>query len=62
MKVSETSLPGVMRIEPRVFGDPRGFFYESWSASRYADVGLSGPFVQDNVSKSGRGTLRGLHL
>ena len=62
MKVSETDLPGVMRIEPKVFGDARGFLYESWSASRYADAGIPGPFVQDNVSKSGRGTLRGLHL
>ena len=62
MKVSNTCLPGVIRIEPRVFGDTRGFFYETWSASRYADMGLSSPFVQDNVSKSGRGSLRGLHL
>ena len=62
MKVTETDLPGVLRIEPQVFGDARGFLYESWSASRYADAGISGPFVQDTVSRSGRGTLRGLHL
>ena len=62
MKVSDTDLPGVMRIEPRVFADPRGVFYECWSAARYADAGIAGPFVQDNVSQSGRGTLRGLHL
>ena len=62
MKVSETGLPCVMRIEPDVFGDTRGFFYESWSASRYAAAGFSGPFVQDNVSQSSRGSLRGLHL
>ena len=62
MKVSDTDLPGVLRIEPRVFGDARGFLYENWSASRYAAAGIPGPFVQDNVSKSGRGMLRGLHL
>ena len=62
MKVRGTSLPGVVLIEPRVFDDLRGLFYESWSADRYTDAGISGPFVQDNVSQSGRGTLRGLHL
>ena len=62
MKVSDTGVPGVIRIEPRVYGDARGFFYESWSASRYADAGLPGSFVQDNVSQSCRGSLRGLHL
>lgn len=62
MKATGTVLPGVTRIEPRVFGDERGLFYESWSAARYAEAGVSGPFVQDNVSKSVRGTLRGLHL
>ena len=62
MKVSETKLPGVVLIEPAVFDDPRGFFYEGWSESRYTDVGIPGPFVQDNVSRSTRGTVRGLHL
>jgi dTDP-4-dehydrorhamnose 3,5-epimerase len=62
MKVRETELPGVLLIEPTVFKDPRGFFYESWSQSRYAKAGIPGPFVQDNVSCSTQGTLRGLHL
>lgn len=62
MKVSETNLPGVMLIETTVFEDPRGLFYESWSASRYADAGVPGHFVQDNISRSTHGTLRGLHL
>ena len=62
MKVSETDLPGVVLIAPKVFDDPRGLFYESWSAARYADAGIPGPFVQDNVSRSTHGTLRGLHL
>lgn len=62
MQVSETALPGVLVLEPRVFGDARGFFVETWSAERYRAHGIAGPFVQDNLSKSARGTLRGLHL
>lgn len=62
MKVVRTELPGVFRIEPQVFGDPRGFFMESWSSKRYEEAGITGPFVQDNLSRSARGTLRGLHL
>lgn len=62
MKVLPTELPGVLIIEPKVFGDDRGFFYESFQAQRYAEAGISGPFVQDNVSRSARGTLRGLHF
>lgn len=58
----ETELPGVIRVEPRVFGDARGFFVETWQQERYAEAGISGPFVQDNHSRSKRGTLRGLHL
>jgi dTDP-4-dehydrorhamnose 3,5-epimerase len=57
-----TELAGVIRIEPRVFGDARGFFLETWQAERYAEHGITGPFVQDNHSRSKRGTLRGLHL
>lgn len=45
-----------------MFGDARGYFFESWSAGRYADAGIAGPFVQDNISRSRRGILRGLHL
>ena len=61
MRIEETSLPGVLQIEPKVFGDERGFFLETWNARRYADAGLDINFVQDNLSRSRRGTLRGLH-
>jgi len=62
MKVTETELPGVLLVEPRIFRDHRGFFFESWSAERYRQAGIPGPFVQDNVSRSSRGVLRGLHF
>jgi dTDP-4-dehydrorhamnose 3,5-epimerase len=62
MKVTETALPGVLLIEPKVFGDERGFFFESYHAGRYAEAGIPARFVQDNVSRSVRGTLRGLHF
>jgi dTDP-4-dehydrorhamnose 3,5-epimerase len=62
MEVRETRLPGVLLIEPRVFGDARGFFYESFNAARYLDAGIDLPFVQDNFSQSRKGILRGLHL
>ena len=62
MKVTPTAIPEVLLIEPKVFGDHRGFFLETFSAQRYADSGIVGPFVQDNLSRSARGTLRGLHL
>ena len=61
MIVSETALPGVMLIEPKVFGDDRGFFLESWNARAFAAAGLDLHFVQDNQSRSARGVLRGLH-
>ena len=61
MEVVATPLPGVYRITPRVFQDTRGFFLETWQASRYAEVQVPGPFVQDNHSRSTYGTLRGLH-
>jgi dTDP-4-dehydrorhamnose 3,5-epimerase len=61
MIVTETSLPGVKLIEPRVFGDDRGFFLESWNQARFAAAGLDLDFVQDNHSRSARGVLRGLH-
>ena len=61
MDVRQTDLPGVLLIEPKVFGDSRGCFMETFSAGRYAEHGLTGPFVQDNYSRSKRGTLRGLH-
>ena len=62
MKVVEGSIPGLVIIEPAVFGDVRGFFMESYSRDRYAEAGLPREFVQDNVSLSARGILRGLHL
>ena len=62
MKVRTLSMEGLLLIEPRVFTDHRGYFLETWSASRYAERGAGGTFVQDNLSRSTRHTLRGLHL
>jgi dTDP-4-dehydrorhamnose 3,5-epimerase len=61
MKVTQTILPGVLVFEPDVFGDARGFFLETFSSKRYEGAGLKLPFVQDNVSFSTKGILRGLH-
>ncbi len=61
MKVTETTLPGLLLIEPEVFGDARGYFLEFFNAERYGRAGIPGPFVQDNLSRSSRGVLRGLH-
>lgn len=61
MQIVETSIADVKLIEPRVFGDDRGFFYESWNEARFAELGLDFKFVQDNHSKSAKGVLRGLH-
>ena len=61
MKISPTELPEVLLIEPTVHRDDRGFFVETWHAAKYAELGLDATFVQDNHSKSARGTLRGLH-
>lgn len=61
MRVRETKLEGVLIVEPRVFADERGCFLETWNAERYAALGIPGPFVQDNVSVSKRGVVRGLH-
>jgi dTDP-4-dehydrorhamnose 3,5-epimerase len=57
----ELEIPGVIRVEPRIFGDPRGYFFESYHAERYASHGIPARFVQDNESYSKRGILRGLH-
>ena len=71
MNVIETELPGVLLIEPKVFGDARGWFTETFHADRYRDHGVAlsregnqqgVPFVQDNLSRSSRGILRGMHL
>lgn len=62
MRVVATPLAGVVVVEPRVFGDARGFFCETYHADRYRAAGIDAAFVQDNVSRSRRGTLRGLHF
>ncbi len=62
MHVIPTEIHDVLIIEPKVHGDPRGFFLEAFQAERYAAAGLRHPFVQDNLSRSARGVLRGLHL
>ena len=62
MKVITTPLEGLLVLEPRVFGDERGFFYESYNARQFAEAtGVAASFVQDNHSRSRRGVLRGLH-
>lgn len=62
MNVITCDIPGLLIIEPKVFGDARGFFMETWNRQRYQDAGLKWDFVQDNVSLSRRGILRGLHF
>ena len=62
MKTIKTSIEGVLIFEPSVFGDERGFFMEAWVRDRYRDAGMDVEFVQDNVSSSSRGVLRGLHF
>lgn len=61
MRVEPTEIPDVLLIEPRIFGDARGFFYESWNRRAFAAAGIEAEFVQDNHSCSSRGVLRGLH-
>lgn len=62
MNVRETKLPGVLLIEPKIWGDPRGYFVELWQADRYGQHGMPRQFLQDNISFSKRGVLRGLHF
>lgn len=62
MEVRPTDLPGVVEYRPRIFGDARGFFLESFNTRRYAGEGLGATFVQDNLSRSAHGVLRGLHF
>ena len=61
MNFTETKLAGVLIIEPKVFGDSRGFFKETFQAERYREAGIEYTFVQDNYSRSQKGVLRGLH-
>lgn len=62
MKVTATPLEGLFIIEPKVFGDSRGYFFESFHAERYREAGIHCDFVQDNISRSQKGVLRGLHF
>ena len=62
MKIIETAIPGPLIIEPRVFGDARGFFMETWNDAAFREAGLDLAFVQDNHSRSQKGVLRGLHF
>jgi dTDP-4-dehydrorhamnose 3,5-epimerase len=62
MNVLKCDIAGLVIIEPKVFGDARGFFVETWNRQRYAEAGLAADFVQDNLSLSRRGILRGLHF
>ena len=62
MNVIECAIPGPLIIEPKVFGDDRGFFMETWNQAAFAEAGLTMNFVQDNHSRSSKGVLRGLHF
>lgn len=62
MQIIQTEIPDVLIIEPKLFGDQRGFFLETFQTQRYAEAGIKRPFVQDNLSRSAFGVLRGLHL
>lgn len=61
MKIIETKIPDVKLIEPKVFGDERGFFMETWNEKNFREAGINATFVQDNHSRSVKNTLRGLH-
>ncbi len=62
MQINKTPIVGALLITPKVFGDARGYFVETWQEKRYVEAGISLPFVQDNHSRSGQGVLRGLHF
>jgi dTDP-4-dehydrorhamnose 3,5-epimerase len=61
MNFTPTAIPDVVLVEPKIFGDQRGFFAETWEARKFAAAGIDAGFVQDNHSRSARGVLRGLH-
>jgi len=61
MEVIKTNIDGLLIIKPDVFGDDRGYFFETYSNRKYAEYGIEEDFVQDNISKSLKGTIRGLH-
>jgi len=62
MKVTHTPLPGLLVLEPKTFGDHRGYFFEGFNEKRYQEVGINCHFLQDNMSRSHAGVLRGLHF
>ena len=62
VEVIHAHIEGVLLIKPKIWGDERGYFVETWQQERYAEAGIVGPFVQDNHSKSTYGVLRGLHF
>ncbi len=62
MNVVQTDIPEVLIVEPKLFGDHRGWFMETWQEEKYRDAGIAGPFVQDNMALSSHGILRGLHV
>jgi dTDP-4-dehydrorhamnose 3,5-epimerase len=61
LKVTKTEIPGLLVVQPDVFNDSRGFFFESYNKERYKKLGIADDFVQDNISRSKKGTVRGLH-
>jgi dTDP-4-dehydrorhamnose 3,5-epimerase len=61
LKVTKTEIPGLLVVQPEVFNDSRGFFFESYNKKKYEEFGIPNEFVQDNISKSKKGTVRGLH-
>src|ERR1700712_2691132 len=61
MKITKTDIKGLLIIEPKIFNDGRGYFYESYNKSKFAEVGIDVDFVQDNQSFSHKGAVRGLH-
>ncbi len=61
MKVTKTEIPGLLIVQPDVFSDSRGYFFESYNKNRYREFGIPDEFVQDNISKSSKSTVRGLH-
>lgn len=62
MELIKTTIDGVLLVKPKIFGDARGYFVETWQKERYEDCGIALPFVQDNHSESSKGILRGLHF
>jgi dTDP-4-dehydrorhamnose 3,5-epimerase len=61
MKITKTEFSELLVVEPEIFGDERGYFFESWQKEKYTNAGLNVDFIQDNISKSRKGTIRGLH-